>query len=147
MSINRFTLTVAGIALCSFPALAQTPSSPPPASATAGAAISTSNFMTAMKPGIWRASKLDGLNVYNNANEKIGDISDVLVDGTGRIEAVVIGVGGFLGMGQHDVAVPFADLKWSNEPVRSASATTTSSTTTANSTMAPCAKLKTPLAL
>ena len=55
--------------------------------------------------GSWRASKLMGLNVYNEANEKLGDINELLVDKSGKIEAVVIGVGGFLGMGEHDIAV------------------------------------------
>ena len=72
---------------------------------------------------MWRASKLDGVNVYNNANEKVGDISDVLFDQSGRIEAVVIGVGGFLGLGERNVAVPFDQIRWSNEPIRSVSST------------------------
>ena len=71
--------------------------------------------------GNWRASKLVGLDVYNDSNEKLGDISEILVDNTGKINAVVIGVGGFLGVGQHDIAVSFDKLKWVNEPIRSAS--------------------------
>lgn len=71
----------------------------------------------------WRASKLSGVNVYNEQNEKIGDISDVILDKAGKPTNVIIGVGGFLGMGEHLVAVPFEKLKWVNEPVR----TTTSS--------------------
>src|ERR687887_829351 len=54
----------------------------------------TSNWLTQEKAGQWRASKLKGLNVYNNNNEKIGDINEVIVDKSGRIEAAVIGVGG-----------------------------------------------------
>jgi len=42
----------------------------------------------------------------------------------------VIGVGGFLGMGERDVAVKFADLKWSSEPVRSSNAASGAGTTT-----------------
>ena len=72
---------------------------------------------------MWRASKLDGVNVYNNANEKVGDISDVLLDQSGRVEAIVIGVGGFLGLGERNVAVPFDQIRWSNEPIRSVSST------------------------
>jgi hypothetical protein len=41
----------------------------------------------------------------------------VIVDKSGKADAVVIGVGGFLGMGQKDVAVSFSDLKWSDQPV------------------------------
>jgi sporulation protein YlmC with PRC-barrel domain len=74
--------------------------------------------------GQWRASKLAGVNVYNEANEKIGDVNDVILDKSGKVENVILGVGGFLGMGEHLVAVPFEKLKWVNEPVRSASTST-----------------------
>jgi len=80
------------------------------------AAPDSKNWMTTEKADQWRATKLKGLNVYNNNNEKIGDIADMIVDKTGNIQAVVIGVGGFLGMGEHDVAVPFTQLKWVDEP-------------------------------
>ncbi len=53
------------------------------------------------REGQWRASKLVGVNVYNEANEKIGDIGDVILDKSGKVENVVLGVGGFLGMGEH----------------------------------------------
>jgi sporulation protein YlmC with PRC-barrel domain len=74
------------------------------------------------RDGEWRASKLAGVNVYNEANEKIGDVNDVILDKSGKAEKVILGVGGFLGMGEHLVAVPFDKIKWMNEPVRSASA-------------------------
>jgi sporulation protein YlmC with PRC-barrel domain len=80
------------------------------------------------KEGEWRASKLVGVNVYNDANEKIGDINDVILDKAGKVENVVLGVGGFLGMGEHYVAVAYYKLKWSNEPPRSTTASTTTST-------------------
>jgi sporulation protein YlmC with PRC-barrel domain len=76
------------------------------------------------RDGEWRASKLAGVNVYNEANEKIGDINDVILDKSGKAEKVILGVGGFLGMGEHYVAVPFEKLKWVNEPARSASTST-----------------------
>jgi sporulation protein YlmC with PRC-barrel domain len=81
------------------------------------------------KEGEWRASKLVGVNVYNDANEKIGDINDVILDKAGKVENVILGVGGFLGMGEHYVAVAYDKLKWSNEPPRSTTASTTTSTT------------------
>ena len=46
-------------------------------------------------------------NVYDPGNNKIGNIEDVLVDREGKATALIIGVGGFLGMGEKDVAVPF----------------------------------------
>ena len=122
MPINRFTLALMGLALGSVTALAQAPSStatPPPATPMASAPGAAS-FMTEMRAGMWRASKLEGMDVYNNGNEKIGDINELILDQSGRVEAVVIGVGGFLGLGEHNVAVPFEQIRWSSEPVRSA---------------------------
>lgn len=95
----------------------------PQAPARAPAASNAQTAQPQKHPGWWRASKLVGLNVYNNANEKVGDINEVLLDPSGRIAGVVLGVGGFLGMGEHDVMVKLDQLKFVNEPVRS---TTTS---------------------
>src|SRR6266576_3962720 len=97
----------------------------------AGQKADTNASATVHKDGEWRASKLVGLNVYNPANEKIGDINEVILDKSGKVAKVVLGVGGFLGMGEHDVAVPFDKLKWMNEPARS---------TTASNSTAPADK-------
>ena len=94
------------------------------------AADSAAATASTHKEGEWRASKLVGVNVYNDANEKIGDINDVILDKSGKVENVVLGVGGFLGMGEHYVAVAYDKLKWSNEPPRSTTAGATTSTTT-----------------
>jgi ribosomal 30S subunit maturation factor RimM len=59
------------------------------------------------REGEWRASKLVGVNVYNEANEKIGDISEIILDNSGKVANVILGVGGFLGMGEHYVAVAY----------------------------------------
>jgi len=67
--------------------------------------------------GDWRSSKLVGVKVYNNNNENVGSIDDLLVDKSGAVKGVVIGVGGFLGMGEHLVAVPYEKLKFVNEAV------------------------------
>jgi sporulation protein YlmC with PRC-barrel domain len=81
------------------------------------------------RDGEWRSSKLIGIDVYNEANEKIGAIEDLIVDKSGRVENVILGVGGFLGMGEHYVAVPMDRLKWVNEAVRTSSTATTDKTT------------------
>jgi sporulation protein YlmC with PRC-barrel domain len=49
-------------------------------------------------------------NVYDRSNNKIGEIEDVLVDKSGKISAVIISVGGFLGMDTKDVAAPFSSI-------------------------------------
>jgi sporulation protein YlmC with PRC-barrel domain len=64
----------------------------------------------------WRGSKLMGATIYGPDNASIGNVNDVLVDNTGKIRAVVIGVGGFLGVGEKDVAVPFDALNISRKP-------------------------------
>jgi sporulation protein YlmC with PRC-barrel domain len=101
--------------------------------ATASAQTTTTNksdaanaSATMHKEGEWRASKLVGVHVYNDANEKIGDINDVILDKSGRAENVILGVGGILGMGEHFVAIAYDKLKWVVEPVRSTSASTAS---------------------
>jgi sporulation protein YlmC with PRC-barrel domain len=76
---------------------------------------------TASDKGQWQASKLIHMNVYNAQNEKIGDIKELMLDKNGKVNTVAIGVGGFLGMGERDVAVKFDQLKWSNEPPKAAS--------------------------
>jgi sporulation protein YlmC with PRC-barrel domain len=73
-----------------------------------------------------------GLDVYNEANEKLGDVNEIILDKTGKVTAVVIGVGGFLGMGEHDIAVSMDKLKFVEERVKTSStapATTRDSTT------------------
>jgi len=67
--------------------------------------------------GTWRASKVVGLNVYNDQNENVGSINDLLMDRNGGIKAAVISVGGFLGMGSRLVAIPFDKIKFSEQPV------------------------------
>jgi sporulation protein YlmC with PRC-barrel domain len=62
-----------------------------------------------------RASKLIGTSVKNNANESIGNINDVILGKDGKVAAAVIGVGGFLGIGEHEVAVNFNSLRLSDD--------------------------------
>jgi sporulation protein YlmC with PRC-barrel domain len=50
-------------------------------------------------------------SVYDPSDNKIGEVADVLVSDDGRVEALIIGVGGFLGAGEKDVAVPFSAVK------------------------------------
>ena len=106
--------------------------------ATAAVAQSTSaqssshSTQTASAKSEWQASKLIGTNVYNAQNEKIGDIKELLLDQSGKINEVAVSVGGFLGMGEHDIKVDMSKLKFVNEAVRTSS--TTSTTTTGEAT-------------
>ena len=117
-------------AVISSPAYAQTAQPAAPAATTKPMADSSTKMML---KGNWRASKLMGLNVYNEANEKLGDINELIVDKSGKVTAVVIGIGGFLGMGEHDIAVSMDKLKFVEEAMRTSAttpATTTRETTT-----------------
>jgi sporulation protein YlmC with PRC-barrel domain len=86
------------------------------------------------KEGEWRASKLVHVDVYNEANEKIGDINDVILDRSGKVANVILGVGGVLGLGERYVAVAFDKLKWVDQPVTSTTASTTSAPANAPAT-------------
>lgn len=106
------------------------PSTPPAKSASATVAPKAHGDM-------WRASKLIGLNVYNDQNEKLGDISEVLLDKSGKVDGIVIGVGGFLGMGKHDILVQMDKLKFVNEPVRTSSTASATTGSAARPTTGP----------
>jgi sporulation protein YlmC with PRC-barrel domain len=78
--------------------------------ATGSALAQSAGFVSKQSASELRSSKLVGTNVYGANDEKIGDINEVLIDNSGSVHAVVIGVGGFLGVGEKDVAVPFKSL-------------------------------------
>ncbi len=96
--------------------------------------------------GKLRASELTGANVYNDQGTAIGTVNDLLVDNDGKIQNVVLSVGGLLGVGTHYVSVPFSEIQVqpsrSNDTgmatangVTGANGTTTTGTT--NATMTP----------
>lgn len=83
---------------------------PPQAQAASGV-----NFVTRQEKTQWRAPKLVGVGVYGPDDKQIGKIDDLLMDRNGAAQTVVIGVGGFLGFGKKDVAVPFSSVQWRTE--------------------------------
>lgn len=109
-------------------------SSTPAAPAAKSTTTTTSSDDKMMLKDSWRASKLIGLDVHNEANEKLGEINELIVDKQGKINAVVIGVGGFLGMGEHDIAVAMDKLKFVETPIRTSSNTTTPARTEGSTT-------------
>jgi len=111
MLMKSIAAGLAGTALLATVAFAQAPT------ATTDKAAPAATTTTTSATGQWRTSKMDGLKVYNDANENIGTINDLLMDKSGNIKIAVIGVGGFLGMGEHLVAVPYEKLKFVNEAV------------------------------
>lgn len=116
---SKYSVGLLAATLLSTAAWAQTPVPAPKAAAPV-----TTTTAPIAHTGMWRASKLIGVNVYNEENQKLGDINEVLLDQSGKVLGVVVGVGGFLGMGEHDIMVDFNKIKFVNEPVRTSAATT-----------------------
>ena len=149
MLVKYISAGLAASALLATVAFAQTSTTTTDRPATTTAATSSNSSFQ----GTWRGSKVVGLSVYNDNNESLGSINDLLMDKNGSIKAVVLGVGGFLGMGEHLVAVPFDKIKFVDQPVaytgasnapiatgnRPASTTTTGA---ANPTTAPASTSK-----
>jgi sporulation protein YlmC with PRC-barrel domain len=65
--------------------------------------------------GSMNASKVVGVNVINNANDTVGEISEVLLDDSGKVSGVVVDVGGFLGIGTHPVKLAWKQVKMVNK--------------------------------
>ena len=99
--MKRLAYTSILVALLASAATAQA-QAPQRQGAGPAARISTSIPASSMTVTHWYKQ-----NVYDPGDNKIGEIMDVLVDREGKITALIVGVGGFLGMGEKDVAVPF----------------------------------------
>ena len=116
--MKRYVLAAAALPLVASLALAQSTTAPTTTTPPAATSPATPSAGTAGQPqwytrkeGEYRSSKLIGTKVKNGAGETIGDINEVLLAKDGKAAAVVIGVGGFLGVGEREVAVAFDSLK------------------------------------
>jgi sporulation protein YlmC with PRC-barrel domain len=126
--VKQRTVAATAFAMVSAAALTgsvwgQTPTTPPPASSSApptapnAAMPSPTVPMPTNSPAVpstatqWLASNVYGQSVYDKNEQKIGDLSDMIVEKDGQIKSAIIGVGGFLGVGQKDVEIPFTDLR------------------------------------
>jgi sporulation protein YlmC with PRC-barrel domain len=83
------------------------PTSPAPATITR-APKSTTNARQKLISDIY------GQSVYDNNENKIGKIDNLIVDDDGKISSAVVGVGGFLGLGEKEVAIPYGDIAMVN---------------------------------
>ncbi len=111
MLMKSIAAGLVGSALLAGVAFAQSPTTP------AETKSATTSSATTSTQGEWRASKMVGLKIYNDNNENLGSINDLLMDKSGNVKTAVIGVGGFLGVGEHLVAVSFDKLKFSDKPI------------------------------
>jgi sporulation protein YlmC with PRC-barrel domain len=135
----KYGTIMAASALLAWPVMAQTTTSthpaaspPPPGmtpshtttSGTAPAGSTASSSSSAKTPVYFtadhqvRSSKIVGASVYNDQNQSVGSIDDVLMsDNDHKADTAVISVGGFLGMGAKLVSVPFDQLKIENDKI------------------------------
>jgi len=111
MSTPRRSALLLAVSLLAVPALTEGRAVAQPAAQDSG-----SGFAQAL-PGTIRGSKIIGLPVVGMDHVRVGSIEDVLIGDAGRVEAVVIGVGGFLGIGEKLVAVAYDTVAWNMKDV------------------------------
>ena len=159
--LKKFLIAGAAGALMASTALAQTPATPPaadtpaatppaasstapaasaPAASSTTASASSAKFVTSQTSEQWLGTKFKGTDVIGSDDKKIGDVGDVVFDKSGKIIAVVVGVGGFLGIGQKDVALDMAAFQV--VPASTGSAAAPGSATTASASDPNDVKLK-----
>jgi sporulation protein YlmC with PRC-barrel domain len=115
--MKRVLTATALAAVLAVPAFAQQPMDKPDTAHQSSANMpAIGGFVQQQSPNEWRGSKLIGASIYGPDNKSIGEINDVIVASDGQIKAAVVGVGGFLGVGQKDVAVPFNSLDITRKP-------------------------------
>lgn len=89
--------------------------SPSPAPVTGVVPPGGAFFTGALTAAHWRSAEIIGAPVYNMGNERIGDVEQLLFDSDGRAVAAILGVGGFLGMGERRVAVNYRSMVMSRD--------------------------------
>lgn len=111
-------VTGLALALMSSSAFAQTTNPPAPAPANPPAHTVTPNAKAPAAPtaqkvqqGAWHVKSFMGSAVYNTAGDRVGDVNDIIIGNNGAVQSVVIGVGGFLGLGEKEVALPPDQIK------------------------------------
>jgi len=111
--IRTLLATTALATLVTTGAFAQT--APAPAPAETAPMTQDAGKMATMDGHL--ASNLIGENVYNGTGDdaqNIGDVNDLVISNDGSVQSVIVGVGGFLGMGEREVALAWSDLQISN---------------------------------
>jgi hypothetical protein len=104
MSAAVSALLVSGALAQAGPPATSPPASPPPAKADA-APMDGAKFIASQGMDQWVFSKFKGTDVLGPDNAHIGDVNDLLFDKNGKILGMIVGVGGFLGIGEKSVAI------------------------------------------
>lgn len=107
--MKKLAIITASLAVLATPVLAQSTTTKPPAATTTGAAPAEAKYSTVSKDEMF-SSKLKGLNVTNQANETVGEIADLAIKNN-QVDALILSVGGFLGVGERYVAVSPQSVK------------------------------------
>src|SRR5271157_2614063 len=112
-TMKLITATAVAVLLSTSAFAQQAPSANPSHEAMQNttSAPSANRFTTNQAPGQWLVGNLWDKSVYNAAGKSIGELKDVVIDKDGRVTALVIGVGGFLGLGEKNVAVDYDYLQ------------------------------------
>lgn len=114
MTTGVLSATALGLAVAMSAPAAQAANSERNTANQQGATATNPAGSDMIKPDQMRASKIIGSTVYDRQNQNIGDVKDIVLDKDGQVAAVVVGVGGFLGVGEKDVAVKLSDIKTDN---------------------------------
>lgn len=114
--LKTLALSASALAFAGGLALAETPMYSPPSTPMTNppyTGYTGRSAVTSPSPSMGRllASDIYKANVYDPSENKIGDVSDLIIDSNGNVTGAIIGVGGFIGVGQKDVMIPFKDLK------------------------------------
>jgi sporulation protein YlmC with PRC-barrel domain len=103
--LRKFALSASAVALAGSLAVAQAETM---GNTSSGRSVAAPSSLSTTQ---WLASDIYKADVYDNAEDKIGVVTDLILDNSGNVTTAVVGVGRFLGAGKKEVAVPFKDLK------------------------------------
>jgi sporulation protein YlmC with PRC-barrel domain len=122
--LKKLMISAAVSALMVSGAMAQvnTPANPPTAKTTDAAPLDGAKFIPAQGTDQWVFSKFKGTDVIGPDNAQVGSVNDMLFDKNGKIVGLIVGVGGFLGIGEKSVAIDMSAFQ--AVPADTGSATT-----------------------
>ena len=111
MIAHRLLVIAALSAVIAIPAFAQSTAPVDSMPSTASAKPATMFPIGSALSSLWSSKDAIGQAVYNKANERLGDVEELLLDRDGKVMAAVVGVGGFLGMGETRVAIAYQSFE------------------------------------
>jgi sporulation protein YlmC with PRC-barrel domain len=109
--MNKPLFIAAAVALMSTTALAQSGQMGQTGQGQTAQTAQTGQPLTRIPANSTTVTNYYKQTIYDSANNKLGEVSDVLVDRDGRVTALIVGVGGVAGAGEKDVAVPFSSVR------------------------------------